>query len=122
MSLHRPIPIYPWPQPDDRLAAIYEAFMKTGPNYSAQPVPAQPGEPGRVLGMGEFPPFVCELAYVPDPTDQGQIDNRVKWMLTDPDSAKGFGIADYLSAILGAPVKEVEDAGSDTVHSGPRFQ
>lgn len=109
MSAPLPLPIFPWPMTPEQSALVREAKLRIAEAPVVQPVPANPGEPGRVLGLGAFPPFVCELAYVPNPTSVDEIENRLRWLLLD-QGAPGFGVKDYLSSIFGAEVKEVVDA------------
>lgn len=93
----------------EQAAIVREAKLRIGPAAPlVQPVPASPGEPGRVLGLGAFPDFVCELAYVPNPSSVDEVENRLRWMLLD-EGAPGFGVRDYLSSIFGAEVKEIFD-------------
>ena len=110
MNAPLPLPIFPWPLTAEQSALVREAKLRLGPDAPlVQPVPANPGEPGRVLGLGAFPPFVCDLAYVPEPTNIDQIENRLRWLLLD-DGQKGFEVLDYLRALLGPGVQEVTDA------------
>lgn len=110
MNAPLPLPIFPHPMTPEQSGRVHEAYLRLGPGApSVQPVPANPGEPGRVLGLGAFPPFVCDLAYVPDPTSVDQIENRLRWLLLD-QGERGFEVLDYLRALLGPGVKEVVDA------------
>lgn len=92
------------------MALVRRAYEEINPPFSVQPVAAQPGEPVRVLGMGQFPPFICDLAYVPDPTNYEQVKNRMTWLLLAPDGDEnGFCVLDYLKAIFGPDVREVTE-------------
>lgn len=107
MTAPLPLPIYPYPMTAEQSTVVHEAYLRLGPGApSVQPVPANPGEPTRVLGLAAFPPFVCDLAYVPDPTNVDQIENRLRWLLLDEGDA-GFMVLDYLKAIFGPEVREV---------------
>lgn len=98
--------IHPWPLPPEQLERIRLAYMSLKVPFAVQPVPANPGEPGRVLGMGAVPPFAVDVAYVQDVNDERQIRDKVRQILTQPagDTTGLFTPTDFLNVFLGPGV------------------
>lgn len=105
----RPLALWPHNIPDEQMALIKQAKANIDVPYRVLPSPAVPGGHERVMAMGELPPFLCEAALVKDPTNAQSVENALRWLLTAPESDnRGFGYVDYLAAIFGPGVKELE--------------
>jgi hypothetical protein len=119
MSNARPLCLYPHDIPDDQMQLIRQAKANLDLPYKVIPSPAVPGGHERVLAMGELPPFLCDAALVKDPTNAQSVENALRWLLTAPEGDnRGFGYGDYLEAIFGAPVTELEP---ETVEQTVKF-
>lgn len=120
MTTSRPLCTWPHTIPDEQMQLIRQAKAKLDLPYKVIPSPAVPGGHERVLAMGELPPFLCEAALVKDPTSAESVENALRWLLTAPEGDKrGFGYTEYLSAIFGPGVTELE---SETIESAVKFQ
>lgn len=103
-----PLPIYPFEQPQEVRDLVFQAIAALNLPYEVHPAPAKPGSPGRVLALGAFPDFVCDLTFV-------RPEN-----VTRPESIRGavadaiaqvnppsYGVANYMYDLLGA--REITD-------------
>lgn len=103
-----PLAVYPWPMPPDAREVAKRAFMSLELPFAVEIVKANPGEPGRILGLGALPPFVCDCAPVTDPTSFESVRNAIRWVLTAPQGDEnGYLVLDYLTSAFGQGVREV---------------
>lgn len=87
---------------------IRRAKLEVGAPFAVQPSPAVPGSPGRVLALGEVPPFLCESVLVA-PDNAGRYESilgAMRFWLTAPEGAEG-SITDemWLSGVMGCEVR-----------------
>lgn len=75
-------------------------------DFLVTPVKAVPGSPGRILAIGEKPPFVCDYALVAKPTVES-IKNALEWVLGDHDDPRARTVVQVLEEIFGNGVKEI---------------
>ncbi|WP_054681209.1 hypothetical protein [Microbacterium sp. No. 7] len=59
-----PLPVHPWPLSAERLAILKAAKALIDTPIRVIPVEAAYGTPGRVLCLGDWPPFLCDFAPV----------------------------------------------------------
>lgn len=74
------------------------------------PVGAEPGTPGRVLAFGVLPDFFCTSVFIkPENVDNVEsVSKALSFLLGAPDGASGlFSESDWLSAVMGVPVRLV---------------
>jgi hypothetical protein len=109
----KPLPIYPQKPQGPILEALKQAKANLHLNYLISPEKAAPGSPGRVLAIGEKPNFLCEYAYVANPTVES-LQAALSWVLGITEDARGVTIARMLSEIMGGEVKEI----ANNNHSG----
>lgn len=98
-------PLYIYGNPDmTKLKAAKDALDLP---YLLKRTPARPGTPGiegRVLAFGEIPPFVCAYALVR--SDAGILP-ALQWALGLVEDRRASTVAHWLSAVMGADVKEI---------------
>ena len=82
-----------------------KAQLNTGQLIS--PERAVPGSPGRVLAIGSKPNFLCDYAYVAEPTVES-LTQALAWCLELKEDARGVTIGRMLSEIMGGEVREVD--------------
>jgi hypothetical protein len=110
----RPLPIYMDGAPSDadvqRLRVAKESLNLP---FKVVPRPAAPGGAERVLAIGIHPDWAQDYAFVPS-TDSPGLREAVEWALTDKVDSRATSAAKWLSSVLGAEVKEVdnENAGA----------
>lgn len=115
-----PLAIFPYPLPSEIAEVTKRAFMSLDLPFPVQPVPANPGEPGRVLALGTIPPFVCDCAPVTDPLNEDSVRNAIRWVLTaPPGDENGYMVLDYLKAAFGP---ETRFLGEEPVEQKVRFE
>jgi hypothetical protein len=103
-----PLAIFPYPLPPEITEVTKRAFMSLDLPFAVVPVPANPGEPGRILALGALPPFVCDCAPVADATNEDSVRNAIRWVLTAPQGDEnGYMVLDYLKAAFGPETREL---------------
>lgn len=110
MSAPIPLPIYPYPLDDERLAVLREAKARMGVDYTVQPVPAVPGSPGRILCWGRPAPFYTESVVIrpENALNTDSVANALRFLLEAPEGAEGSVTEqDWLEAVLGCGVNLV---------------
>lgn len=109
----RALPVWPWPPSAVQMDALKEAKSLLALEYKILPVEAKPGTPVTVLAFGEMPPFLCRVALVRG--GWWTVDNvkaALHAALEDPEHPALRDELDYLKAVFGPDVKEVDDGGS----------
>jgi hypothetical protein len=105
------LPIYPSVPFGDTLEAVKAAKDSLDLDYLVKPVKAVSGSPGRVLAIGEKPDFVCDYAFVPNPTVESLI-NALNWVLGDHDDPRARTVVQVLEDYFGKGVKEIGPASN----------
>lgn len=101
MSEIVPLQIHPWPTPHMEIVKAAKVSLDT--DVKVLPTPAAPGLHGRVLALGELPPWVCDAALVREPELLDSVQKALEWLLAAPEGdTRGFMVADYMEAWLGA--------------------
>ena len=70
------------------------------------PENAVPGSPGRVLAIGSKPDFICDYAYVANPTVES-LTAALAWCLGLKEDSRGVTMGKMLSEYFGEGVKEI---------------
>jgi hypothetical protein len=105
----RIVPIYPSVPSGAVLEALKTAKESLDVDYLIRPVKAVPGSPGRVLAIGTKPDFVCDYAFVPEPSVES-LKNALHWALGDHDDPRARTVVQVLEDIFGKGVKEIGTA------------
>jgi hypothetical protein len=108
----KPLPIYPRKPQGAILEALKQAKVNLDLNYLISPEKAVPGSPGRVLAIGEKPNFLCDYAYVKEPTVDS-LQQALAWCLELKEDSRGVTIGRMLSELLRGEVKEIANNSSD---------
>jgi hypothetical protein len=108
----KPLPIYPQKPQGTILEALKQAKVNLDLNYLISPEKAVPGSPGRVLAIGEKPNFLCDYAYVKEPTVES-LQQALSWCLELKEDTRGVTIGRMLSELWGGEVKEIANNSSD---------
>lgn len=103
-----PLPVYPRKPTGENLELIKIAKQSLSVNFKIQVCDAVPGSPGRVLAIGSKPNFLCEYAYVANPTVES-LTQALAWCLHLKEDVRGVTIARMLSEIMGGEVKEIAE-------------
>lgn len=108
----RPIPVYPHERlaDTDLMEALRTAFLALEAPYAAQPVPAVPGSPGRVIGWGQVAPWACNQVVIRAENERNpaSIALALQVALTAPDGdPRIFSMEAWMSAVMGGPVRYV---------------
>ena len=101
-----PLPMYPQVPTGNTLTALKTAKSLLDTKVLIQPVKAVPGSPGRVLAIGSKPNFLCDYAYVAEPTVES-LTAALSWCLGLKEDARGVTIGRMLSEIMGGEVCEL---------------
>lgn len=112
----RPLPIWPHTVTPEQLELIKRAKIEIGVPYSVMPSPAAPGSPGRILALGEVPPFICETVLVaPENVERYEsILGAMRFWLTAEAGAEGsIDEAAWLSGVMGCEVTLVDIENAD---------
>lgn len=83
----RLLPVFPWPVP---------VALPIEPDVV--PVAAVPGGPSTVLGINQYPPFVCDVAVVRSPEG---LPAAIDIVLSGEADPRLYTKADYLRDLLG---------------------
>ena len=108
MSETRPLAIWGEPLPGD-MELLKAAKAALDLPFLIAPVLAMPGGPTRVLALRSLPGFACEYALIKDPSNPEALLAGMRWVL-DPsvEDTRASGYGDWLSAVLGDDVVEVD--------------
>ena len=83
----RILPIYPSKPTGADLEAFRSAKGKLSLDYLIQPVRAVSGSPFRIIAIKEHPDFICDYAFVPEPSVES-ITSAMRWALSDDDDPR----------------------------------
>jgi len=81
-----------------------KAMIKT--DILVQLVRAVNGSPGRVIALREHPEFLCDYAFVKEPSESS-IQAAMRWALGDHEDARAVTIVSTLEKIFKGKVREV---------------
>lgn len=115
----RALPVHPYPLTGPQLEALKQAKSDLALDYKIQPVRAAIGVPLTVLAFEELPPFLCTVALIKPGWSVENVKAALYAALEKPDSHALIGELQYLRAILGPEVCELE---SEDVEQKVRFQ
>ena len=101
-----PLPIYPGLPSSEVMGMIKEAKAQVGTNTLIKPVRAVKGSPGRILAIGEKPEWICEYAYVENPSTQS-FKEALEWILEIREDPRGITVIRTLREIFGPGVQEL---------------
>jgi hypothetical protein len=101
-----PLPIYPSKPTGDDLAMLKEAKAKVGTGILVQPVRAVQGSPGRILALRERPGWICDYAYLPEPTVDS-MKEALEWVLNLKEDSRGITVIRTLKEIFGQGTTEI---------------
>ena len=101
-----PLPVWPQKPQEPILAMLKQAKAQLQTSILISPERAVPGSPGRVLAIGSKPNFLCDYAYVANPTVES-LTQALAWCLHLKEDVRGVTIARMLSEIMGGEVKEI---------------
>jgi hypothetical protein len=102
----RILPVYPSKPAGDDLEAFKAAKASMGIDYLIQPVRAVCGSPFRVIALRERPDFVCDYAFVKNPTE-ASIRSAMDWALSDKVDSRATTVLDVLKQIFGEDTREL---------------
>jgi len=102
----RILPIYPSKPTGADLEAFRSAKGKLSLDYLIQPVRAVSGSPFRIIAIKEHPDFICDYAFVPEPSVES-ITSAMRWALSDDDDPRAITVLKGLKKIFGEGVKEL---------------
>ena len=102
----RPLPIYPHKPVGGDLTLLKQAKAEIDTDILVQPVDAVPGSPGRVLALREKPTWICDHAYVANPTKES-IKAALEWVLELREDPRGATVIKTLKEIFGPETKEI---------------
>lgn len=97
-------PLYLFQAQPHHIDALKAAKASLGVEFMVKPVSAGPGDK-RVLSFAGRPPFICQWRAV---ESRDVVQDRMKWAL-GLDNRGGEDYAQWLTATLGAPVREVRE-------------
>ena len=101
-----PLPVWPQKPQEPILTMLKQAKQQLNTSLLISPERAVPGSPGRVLAIGSKPNFLCDYAYVAEPTVES-LTAALSWCLGLKEDARGVTIGRMLSEIMGGEVREV---------------
>ena len=102
-----PLPVWPQKPQEPILGMLKQAKAQLQTSLLISLERAVPGSPGRVLAIGSKPNFLCEYAYVANPTVES-LTQALAWCLGLKEDVRGVTIARILSEFMGGEVKEVD--------------
>lgn len=108
-----PLAIWPSVPTGGALAALKQAKQQIPDAPLVSPVRAVPGSPGRVLAIGERPPFLCDYALVAEATPE-RIKPALEWVLGLREDERGMTVLKKLKQIFGPETTEV--TREDEIH------
>lgn len=108
MSTPTPLPTYPRKPTGDDLTLLKQAKALVDTDKLIIPVDAVVGSPGRILALREKPDWICDYAYVQNPTIES-VKAALEWILNDTEDGRGMTVIRKLTEIFGPGVKEIAD-------------
>lgn len=106
------LPLYPSVPSGEILAALKVAKEQIPEAPLVQPVRAVYGSPGRVLAIGQQPPFLCDYALVGEPTVE-RLQIALEWVLGLREDSRGMTVLKKMQQIFGSETVEVTDENTD---------
>ena len=85
---------------------IKEAKALVNTDALVKPVRAVNGSPGRILAIGEKPDWICEYAYIKEPSTQS-FKEALEWILEIREDPRGVTVIRTLREIFGPDVQEL---------------
>jgi len=101
----RILPIYPSAPTGADLELFKSAKGKMSLDYLIQPVQAFYGSPFRVIALRERPEFICDYAFVKNPTEDS-IRSAMEWALSEKEDSRAKTVVNMLEDIFGEGVRE----------------
>lgn len=101
-----PVAFYPNKPTGTLLEATKTAKAQIDTDKLIKPVRAVPGSPGRIIAIGETPPFICEHMVVPA-GDTNKLREALEWALFLRDADTGDHAITILREVFGEKVKEI---------------
>jgi hypothetical protein len=101
-----PLPIYPGLPRSEVMGMIKDAKSQIGTDALVKPVRAVIGSPGRILAIGEKPDWICEYAYIKEPSTQS-FKEALEWILGIKEDPRGITVIRTLREIFGKDVQEL---------------
>ena len=101
-----PLPIYPALPSSEVMGMIKEAKALVKTDALVKPVRAVNGSPGRILAIGEKPDWICEYAYIKEPSTQS-FKEALEWILEIREDPRGVTVIRTLREIFGPDVQEL---------------
>ena len=114
-----PLPIYPGLPSSEVMGMIKEAKAQVGTNTLVKPVRAVKGSPGRILAIGEKPDWICEYAYIKEPSTQS-FKEALEWILGIREDPRGVTIIRTLREIFGPDVQELHATAPSAAQGGTK--
>lgn len=108
MSTPVPLPTYPHKPVGDDLTLLKQAKALIPTDKLVIPVDAVVGSPGRILALREKPNWICDYAYIANPTVES-IKAALEWILNDTEDGRGMTVVRKLTEIFGTGVKEIQE-------------
>ena len=102
----RILPVYPSTPTGADLGLFRSAKGKMSLDYPIQPVRAVYGSPFRVIALREHPEFLCDYAFVKEPSEKS-IQAALEWALGEHDDPRAVTIVSTLEKIFKGKVREV---------------
>lgn len=112
-----PLPIYPGLPSSEVMGMIKEAKAQVGTSALIKPVRAVKGSPGRILAIGEKPEWICEYAYVENPSTQS-FKEALEWILEMREDPRGITVTRMLKEIFGPGVRELHVTAQSAKQGG----
>lgn len=98
---------------------IKEAKGQINITTLVKPVKALPKSPGRVLAIGEKPDWICEYAYVKEPSTQS-FKEALEWILGIREDPRGVTVIRTLREIFGPGVREIDVTAQSVAQGGTK--
>ena len=96
---------------------IKEAKALVDTSTLVTPVRAVIGSPGRILAIGEKPDWICEYAYIKEPSTQS-FKEALEWILGIREDPRGVTIIRTLREIFGPDVQELHATAPSAARGG----
>ena len=114
-----PLPMYPGLPKSEVMGMIKEAKAQIQTDALVKPVRAVIGSPGRILAIGEKPDWICEYAYVKEPSTQS-FKEALEWILGIKEDPRGVTIIRTLREIFGPDVRELPATAQSVEQGGTK--
>lgn len=97
----------PWPLTQQNRAALVRAKETLDVDYLIMPVEAKASSRGRVVALKEKPGFLCDFAWVSDPSNEYAVLAALDWALSDEFDIRATTVLDTLKSIFGRETREL---------------